>query len=88
MWMIIAQQKAKEGKLVDRYSIFKMATNDYMGRGGSGFFMLEINSTRVDTAISLRDIIIDYIRDSGGKISASDYMTSEQDGTTRIKMIR
>ncbi len=40
--------------------LFKMATNDYMGRGGSGFYMLEANTTRLDTSVSLRDAVIDF----------------------------
>lgn len=40
--------------------LFKMATNDYMGRGGSGFYMLEANTTRLDTSVSLRDAVVDF----------------------------
>ena len=42
-----------------------MATNDYMGRGGSGFYMLEANTTRLDTSVSLRDAVIDFFDQTG-----------------------
>jgi len=74
-------------ELKDPYSIFKMATNDYMGRGGSGFYMLEINTTRVDTSISMRDAVIEYFEKLGKNIRAEDFITSEQEGTLRIKMV-
>lgn len=53
--------------VIDNYKVllpnllFKMATNDYMGRGGSGFYMLEANTTRLDTSVSLRDAVVDFI---------------------------
>ena len=52
--------------VIDNYEVlqpnllFKMATNDYMGRGGSGFYMLEANTTRLDTSVSLRDAVVDF----------------------------
>ncbi|MCK6526074.1 bifunctional metallophosphatase/5'-nucleotidase [Myxococcota bacterium] len=40
---------------------YELATNDYIAYGGSGFDVLERNTTKVDTGISLRDAVIDYI---------------------------
>ena len=57
--------------VIDNYEVllpnllFKMATNDYMGRGGSGFYMLEANTTRLDTSVSLRDAVIDFFDQTG-----------------------
>ena len=57
--------------VIDNYEVllpnllFKMATNDYMGRGGSGFYMLEANTTRLDTSVSLRDAVIDFFDQIG-----------------------
>jgi 2',3'-cyclic-nucleotide 2'-phosphodiesterase (5'-nucleotidase family) len=41
---------------------YKIAVNDFISRGGSGFKVLKRNTTRVDTGISLRDGLIDYLR--------------------------
>ena len=57
--------------VIDNYEVllpnmlFKMATNDYMGRGGSGFYMLEANTTRLDTSVSLRDAVVDFFDEIG-----------------------
>ena len=59
-------------KVLQPNMLFKMATNDYMGRGGSGFYMLEANTTRLDTSVSLRDAVIDYF-DKEGEIDPLKY---------------
>ncbi len=66
--------------------IFKMATNDYMARGGSGFDMLLRNTTRVDTSIPLRDALIEYMQDIGGRIDPADF-SAEKTGVKHITMI-
>jgi 5'-nucleotidase len=43
-------------------AIYEMATNNYIAWGGSGFEMLEINTTKQDTGIAMRDAVIDYMR--------------------------
>ena len=64
--------------VIDNYEVllpnllFKMATNDYMGRGGSGFYMLEANTTRLDTSVSLRDAVVDFL-DKTGEINPLDF---------------
>ena len=42
--------------------VYEMATNNYIAWGGSGFDMLEQNTTKQDTGISMRDAVIDYIK--------------------------
>lgn len=44
-------------------SIYEMATNNYIAWGGSGFDVLKRNTTKIDTGISLRDAVIDYMRE-------------------------
>ncbi len=41
---------------------YKLATNDYIARGGSGFKVLKRNTTKVDTHVSLRDALVDHLR--------------------------
>ncbi|HEY3452690.1 MAG TPA: 5'-nucleotidase C-terminal domain-containing protein [Myxococcales bacterium] len=41
---------------------YKIAVNDYIAKGGSGFKVLKRNTTRIETNISLRDSLIDYLR--------------------------
>jgi 2',3'-cyclic-nucleotide 2'-phosphodiesterase (5'-nucleotidase family) len=41
---------------------YKVAVNDFIGRGGSGFEVLRRNTTKVNTNLSLRDALIDYMR--------------------------
>ncbi len=48
-------------KLVEKSAVFSMATNDYIANGGSGFDILEQNTTKMDTMLSLRDVVLDYI---------------------------
>lgn len=58
--------------------LFKMATNDYMGRGGSGFYMLEANTTRLDTSVSLRDAVVDFIdKNLGGEVDPAAFLTTQ-----------
>lgn len=62
----------KDYKLVAPYLIFSMATNDYIAEGGSGFDILEQNTTKTDTSISLRDVVIDYIESSNCMYSPTE----------------
>ncbi|MDF1566340.1 MAG: bifunctional UDP-sugar hydrolase/5'-nucleotidase [Deltaproteobacteria bacterium] len=47
--------------LQESYS-YKMATNNYIAQGGSGFRMLKRNTTQFDTGISLRDGLVEKMR--------------------------
>ena len=50
------------GEPLDPSFSYKVATNDYIAGGGSGFRMLKRNTTKFDTGISMRDGLIDYMR--------------------------
>ncbi len=39
-------------------SVYELATNDYIARGGSGFEVLERNTTKTFTDIAIRDVVI------------------------------
>jgi 5'-nucleotidase/UDP-sugar diphosphatase len=42
--------------------LYKVAVNDYIARGGSGFDVLKRNTSKQFTNISLRDALVDYMR--------------------------
>jgi hypothetical protein len=44
------------------FAEYRVAVNDYIAQGGSGFAVLKRNTTKFNTGISLRDALIDYIR--------------------------
>ncbi len=50
---------------LDCFASYKVAVNDYISIGGSGFDVLKRNTTRFNTGISLRDALADYIRSLG-----------------------
>ena len=41
---------------------YKVAVNDYIAKGGSGFKVLKRNTSRIETGISMRDGLIDWLR--------------------------
>lgn len=45
------------GTPLDPDGTYELATNDYIAHGGSGFEVLERNTTQVDTGISIRDVV-------------------------------
>ncbi len=67
------------------HAVFKMATNDYMARGGSGFDMLLRNTTRLDTAIPIREAFIEYLRYLG-PVDPDDFATAPS-GERRLTML-
>ena len=46
----------------DDLASYELATSNYLAAGGSGFRMLQRNTTQFDTQIQQRDALIDYIR--------------------------
>ncbi len=53
----------KCGKLLNPNATYKVAVNDYIAGGGSGFLMLKRNTAKYDTGISLRDALVNYLQD-------------------------
>ncbi|RMH44834.1 MAG: bifunctional metallophosphatase/5'-nucleotidase [Deltaproteobacteria bacterium] len=43
-------------------ALYRVAVNDFIARGGSGFDVLERNTAKIDTGISLRDALTDFLR--------------------------
>jgi len=72
----------KNQEPLNPYAFYEVATNDYMARGGSGFKMLARVTTKVDTGIEIRNVVIDYIRKKH-RIKLSDF-----DDPNRIRTIK
>ena len=51
-------------------SSYELATSDYLAGGGSGFRVLQRNTTQLNTGVQQRDALIDYIR--AGKPCGAD----------------
>lgn len=49
------------GQPINDFTSYKMAANDYIANGGSGFKVLQRNTTQFNTGVSLRDSLIEYI---------------------------
>jgi 5'-nucleotidase len=43
-------------------NLYELATSNYLAAGGSGFRVLQRNTTQVDTKIQQRDALIDFVR--------------------------
>jgi 5'-nucleotidase / UDP-sugar diphosphatase len=50
------------GKPLNENETYRVAVNDFIARGGSGFLVLKRNTTRVETGIPLRDSLIGYMQ--------------------------
>lgn len=50
------------GAPVDLFATYRVAVNDYIAKGGSGFIVLKRNTTRIETGIPLRDSLIGYLQ--------------------------
>ncbi|MBK8251581.1 MAG: 5'-nucleotidase C-terminal domain-containing protein [Polyangiaceae bacterium] len=56
---------------IDGLSTYELATSNYLAQGGSGFRVLQRNTTQFDTQIQQRDALIDFIR-AGAACGADD----------------
>ena len=56
-----AEEIQVNGVALDEAATYKVAVNDYIGNGGSGFKVLKRNTTKVDTGVPLRTTLIDYM---------------------------
>jgi hypothetical protein len=50
------------GRVLNPLGDYRVAVNDYVANGGSGFTMLQFNTAKVNTGISLRDAVVDYLQ--------------------------
>ncbi len=56
---------------IDPFGAYELATSNYLAAGGSGFRVLQRNTTQFDTQIQQRDALIDYMR-AGAPCGADD----------------
>lgn len=61
-WAHPATDIAINGQPIDPNGNYRVAVNDYIAKGGSGFRVLKRNTTRIETGISLRDSLIGYMQ--------------------------
>jgi len=47
---------------IESFGYYELATSNYLAGGGSGFRVLQRNTTQFDTKVQQRDALIDYIR--------------------------
>jgi 2',3'-cyclic-nucleotide 2'-phosphodiesterase (5'-nucleotidase family) len=67
------------GKALDPNGTYRIAVNDYIAKGGSGFRVLKRNTTRIETGISLRDSLIGYMQ---GFCNCDDINAGREDSAT------
>ncbi len=65
---------ARCGRAVLPTESYELATNNYIAQGGSGFQVLEINTTQEDLGISMRDAVEAFMidRGEGGTLSLNE----------------
>lgn len=61
----IARNIEINGQPLDLQGTYELATNNYIAHGGSGFEVLERNTTQFDTGISIRDVVMAAIQRYG-----------------------
>lgn len=64
------------GKPLEPNATYRIAVNDYIAKGGSGFTVLKRNTTRVETGIPLRDSLIGYLQ---GFCNCTDLLAGARD---------
>ena len=72
--------------LLDPSSLYRVAVNDYIAAGGSGFEVLKRNSSKQDTGISLRDSLRVFLNRQNkctDQIDESDTMVPQRKVTER-----
>ncbi len=60
-WAHTAIDVSISGKPLTPSGTYKVAVNDYIAKGGSGFSVLKRNTTRIETGISLRDSLVGFM---------------------------
>lgn len=49
------------GSPINEFTSYKLAANDYIANGGSGFKVLQRNTTQFNTQVQLRDALIEFV---------------------------
>lgn len=61
-WSSPATNLTINGQPVQLNESYRIAVNDYIARGGSGFLVLKRNTTRIESGIPLRDSLIGFMQ--------------------------
>jgi 2',3'-cyclic-nucleotide 2'-phosphodiesterase (5'-nucleotidase family) len=69
------------GQTLQENETYRVAVNDYIAQGGSGFLVLKRNTTRVETGISLRDSLIGYMKND---CTCEDILAAKLDANGNI----
>lgn len=69
------------GNPLSRNETYRVAVNDYIARGGSGFLVLKRNTTRIETGIPLRDSVIGFMQNF---CSCDEIRAGQTDGNGNI----
>jgi 5'-nucleotidase/UDP-sugar diphosphatase len=66
---------------IEPFGYYELATSDYLAGGGSGFRVLQRNTTQNNTRVQQRDALLDYIAagDACGSSSAGELRTCSAD---------
>ncbi len=80
-WAHPGIQAQINGKPLDRNGTYRIAVNDYIAKGGSGFSVLKRNTTRIETGISLRDSLIGYME---GFCNCDELLAGKTDGDGNV----
>ncbi len=66
---------------IERTASYELATSNYLAQGGSGFRVLQRNTTQFDTLVQQRDALVDYIRQGPacGADDSGDLTTCKKD---------
>jgi hypothetical protein len=69
------------GKPLDPNGTYRIAVNDYIAKGGSGFLVLKRNTTRIETGIPLRDSLVGYLSQF---CNCNDYLAGKTDSDGNV----
>ncbi|MBI4705467.1 MAG: bifunctional metallophosphatase/5'-nucleotidase [Deltaproteobacteria bacterium] len=72
---------------IDPMSSYELATSNYLAGGGSGYRVLQRNTTQLDTKVQQRDALIDYLRSGKpcGAVAQGELAACETDADCATK---
>jgi 5'-nucleotidase / UDP-sugar diphosphatase len=80
-WSNPATNLTINGQPVQINESYRIAVNDFIARGGSGFLVLKRNTTRIESGIPLRDSLIGFMQSF---CTCDDLLAAKRDGFGNI----